>query len=83
MNLCKTVEKCVVAHHRCLTPPEDDAQDELVEPPAGPPVIEGKRAANTRHHFAAVHEMYDKGVPGRRTAPPPTCCPLVLGGRRS
>ncbi|WXH43000.1 transposase [Streptomyces netropsis] len=60
LNLCKTVEKCVVAHRRCLTPPED--QDEVVEPIAGPPAIEGKRAANTRRHFAAVHEMYDKGV---------------------
>ncbi|MEV8021363.1 ISL3 family transposase [Streptomyces sp. NPDC086554] len=24
--------------------------------------VEGKRAANTRRHFAAVHEMHDKGV---------------------
>ncbi|ANZ13544.1 IS transposase [Streptomyces noursei ATCC 11455] len=62
LNLCKTVEKCVVAHRRCLTPPEEEAQDEVTEPPAGPPVIEGKRAANTRRNFAAVHEMYDKGV---------------------
>lgn len=61
-NLCKTVEKCVVAHRRCLVPPEGEDQDVVVEPPAGPPAIEGKRAANTRRHFPAVHEMYDKGV---------------------
>ncbi|MGC0422720.1 transposase [Embleya sp. AB8] len=36
--------------------------DEVVEPPAGPPATEGKRASNTRRHFTAVHEMYDKGV---------------------
>lgn len=62
LNLCKTVEKCVVAHRRCLTPPEEEAQDKATEPPAGPPVIEGKRAANTRRNFAAVHEMYDEGI---------------------
>ncbi|MEU5187687.1 ISL3 family transposase [Streptomyces klenkii] len=62
LNLCKTVEKCVVAHRRCLVPPEDEDQDDVVEPPAGPLAIEGKRAANTRRHFTAVHEMYDKGV---------------------
>ncbi|WP_243740561.1 ISL3 family transposase [Streptomyces sp. 8K308] len=62
LNLCKTVEKCVVAHRRCLTSPEDEAQGEVMEPPTGSPGIEGKRAANTRRHFAAVHEMYDKGV---------------------
>ncbi|GAU71588.1 transposase [Streptomyces sp. NBRC 110611] len=58
LNLCKTAEKCVVAHRHCLTQP----QDEVVESPNGPPLVEGKRAANTRRHFAAVHEMYDKGV---------------------
>ncbi|MCY0932589.1 ISL3 family transposase [Streptomyces sp. H27-H1] len=62
LNLCKAVEKCVVSHRSCLTPPEDEAQDQVVEPAAGPPAIEGKRAANTRRHFAVVHEMYDKGV---------------------
>ncbi|MFG2860330.1 ISL3 family transposase [Streptomyces sioyaensis] len=60
-NLCKAVEKCVVAHRGCLTSLDDD-QDEPVELPAEPPVIEGKRAANTRRNYAAVHEMYDKGV---------------------
>ncbi|MFI9723924.1 transposase [Streptomyces sp. NPDC052396] len=62
LNLCKTVEKCVVAHRRCLVPPEDEGQGDVVEPPVGPPDAEGKRAANTRRHFTAVHEMYDKGV---------------------
>ncbi|MCW8381569.1 ISL3 family transposase [Streptomyces justiciae] len=62
LNLCKTVERCVLAHRRCLTPPQEEAQVAVVEPSAAPPAIEGKRAANTRRHFAAVHEMYDKGV---------------------
>lgn len=62
LNPCKTVQKCVVVHRRRLSPTEDEDQDEVVEPPAGPPAIEGKRAANTRRHFAAVHEMYDKDV---------------------
>nr|WP_232838195.1 ISL3 family transposase [Streptomyces geranii] len=61
LNLCKTVEKCVVAHRHCLVPPAETGQDEVVAAPAAP-VIEGKPAANTRRHFAAVHEMYDKGV---------------------
>ncbi|MFM9700870.1 ISL3 family transposase [Streptomyces europaeiscabiei] len=60
LNLCKTVEKCVVAHRRCLIPPEDE--EEPVVEAAVPPAIEGKRATNTRRHFVAVHEMYDKGV---------------------
>jgi transposase len=60
LNLCKTVEKCVVVHRRCLTPPEE-AQDTVTVPPQ-PPAVEGKRAANNRRNFAAVHEMYDKGV---------------------
>lgn len=59
---CKTVEKCVVAHHRCLAPPEE-AHDEVVEPPAGPPVIEVKRAANSR-------------APCSREQP--CCCPRVV-----
>ncbi|MFE6691763.1 ISL3 family transposase [Streptomyces sp. NPDC057743] len=63
LNLCKTVEKCVVAHRSCLTSPEGEEQEEVVEPPPGEsPLVEGKRAANARRHFAAVHEMYDKGV---------------------
>ncbi|MFI1259200.1 transposase [Streptomyces netropsis] len=62
LNLCKTAGKGVVAHRRCLVPPEDEDQDEVVEAPAGLTAIEGKRAANTRRHFAAVNEMYDKGV---------------------
>ncbi|WP_394427473.1 hypothetical protein [Streptomyces sp. SGAir0957] len=60
--MSKTVEKCVPAHRRCFTPLQDEAQDAVVEPSAGPPAIEGKRAANTRHHFAGVHEMHDTGV---------------------
>ncbi|MFE3938445.1 transposase, partial [Streptomyces goshikiensis] len=43
-------------------PPDNEDHDEVVEPPAGPPAIEGKRAANARRHFAAVREIYDKGV---------------------
>ncbi|MFI1855085.1 ISL3 family transposase [Streptomyces sp. NPDC020480] len=61
-NLCKAVEKCVVAHRSCLAPAEDADHADLAERPAEPPAIEGKRAANTRRNFAAVHEMYDKGV---------------------
>lgn len=58
----KTVEKCALAHLRCLTPPQDEAQGAVVEPSVALPAIGGTRAANTRRHFAAVHEMYDKGV---------------------
>ncbi|GAA0380125.1 ISL3-like element IS466 family transposase [Streptomyces blastmyceticus] len=62
LNLCKTVEKCVVAHRRCLIPPGEEDQAGVVESSPEPSAIEGKRAANIRRHFAAVHEMYDKGV---------------------
>ncbi|QCX82294.1 Transposase (plasmid) [Streptomyces sp. YIM 121038] len=62
LNLCRTVEKSVVTHRRCLTPAGGEELDEVVESAVGAPVIEGKRAVNTRRHFAAVHEMYDKGV---------------------
>lgn len=61
-NLCKAVEKCVVAHRSCLAPAEDADHADLAERPPEPSAIEGKRAANTRRNFAAVHEMYDKGV---------------------
>ncbi|MFI1106214.1 transposase family protein [Streptomyces melanogenes] len=61
LNLCKTVEKCVVAHRHCLVPPKETGQDEAVAAPTAL-VIEGKRAANNRRHFSAVHAMYDKGV---------------------
>ncbi len=33
----------------------------MIGPPQ-PPAVEGKRATNTRRNFAAVHEMFDKGV---------------------
>ncbi|WP_240509406.1 ISL3 family transposase [Streptomyces agglomeratus] len=60
-NLCEAVEKCVVAHRSCLLAPAEE-DDQVVESPAGSPLLEGKRAANIRRNHAAVHEMYDKGV---------------------
>lgn len=62
LNPCRSAQKCVVTHRRCRIPPEDADHDEVVERPAGPPATEGKRAPNTRRHFTAVHEKYDKGV---------------------
>jgi hypothetical protein len=61
LNLCKTVEKCVVVHRRCLTPPEE-AQDTVTVPPQ-PPAVEGKRAANNRRNFAAVMTLLESPHP--------------------
>ncbi|WP_435224262.1 ISL3 family transposase [Streptomyces sp. Tue6028] len=69
-NLCDAVEKCVATHRSCLAEPIEDApadatvgqeaaagQEEVSAPPAGMRVI------RRRERHAAVHDLYDKGVP--------------------
>ncbi|HEX2298940.1 MAG TPA: ISL3 family transposase, partial [Pseudonocardiaceae bacterium] len=70
MNLCEAVEKCVAEHRKCLAEPADDtaAPNPAVPVPDAtteevPAPMEGLRAIKRRERHAAVHDLYDKGVP--------------------
>lgn len=71
INLCEAVEKCVAAHRGCLAEPASDTTPEPVDPPSQaaetetPAPVEGLRAIRRRERHAAVHALYDKGVPIR------------------
>ncbi|MEU6145642.1 hypothetical protein ABZ848_35525 [Streptomyces sp. NPDC047081] len=62
-NLCEAVEKCVAMHRSCLAEPtEGTPADATAEPEvSGRP--EGMRVIRRRERHAAVHALYDKGVP--------------------
>ncbi|MER8073383.1 ISL3 family transposase [Streptomyces sp. NPDC094034] len=63
-NLCEAVEKCVATHRSCLAEPTEDAPADATaaeqEVPGRP---EGMRVIRRRERHAAVHALYDKGVP--------------------
>jgi transposase len=70
INLCEAVEKCVAEHRKCLAEPADDtAADAPIMPVPDataeevPAPMEGLRAIKRRERHAAVHDLYDKGVP--------------------
>ncbi|MGW4034394.1 ISL3 family transposase [Streptomyces sp. NPDC004838] len=61
-NLCEAVEKCVAAYRSCLAEPtEDTPADATAEEVSGRP--ERMRVIRRRERHAAVHTLYDKGVP--------------------
>ncbi|WTJ87723.1 ISL3 family transposase [Streptomyces sp. NBC_01538] len=62
-NLCEAVEKCVATHRSCLAEPAEDAPAEAAaeQEVSGRP--EGMRVIRCRERHAAVHALYDKGVP--------------------
>ncbi|MFD5430445.1 ISL3 family transposase, partial [Streptomyces sp. NPDC127084] len=61
-NLCEAVEKCVAAHRSCLAEPTEDMPAVAAEQEvSGRP--EGMRVIRRRERHAAVHALYDKGVP--------------------
>ncbi|GAV38253.1 ISL3 family transposase [Streptomyces acidiscabies] len=68
-NLCEAVEKCVAAHRSCLTEATEDAPADATDEQkaaAGeeaPVRAEGMRVIRRRERHAAVHALYDKGVP--------------------
>ncbi|MFF3733299.1 ISL3 family transposase [Streptomyces sp. NPDC002476] len=62
-NLCEAVEKCVATHRSCLAEPTDDAPAHASAEPEVSGRSEGMRVIRRRERHAAVHTLYDKGVP--------------------
>ncbi|MFI6123331.1 transposase [Streptomyces sp. NPDC051064] len=62
-NLCEAVEKCVATHHSCLTEPTEDASAYATVEQEVSGRAEGMRVIRRRERHAAVHALYDKGIP--------------------
>jgi len=62
-NLCEAVEKCVATHRNCLAEPTEDAPADATAEPEVSGRPEGMRVIRRRERHAAVHALYDKGVP--------------------
>ncbi|MFD5186531.1 ISL3 family transposase [Streptomyces sp. NPDC058372] len=65
-NLCEAVEKCVATHRSCLTEATEDApadEQKTAAAEEAPVRPEGMRVIRRRERHAAVHALYDKGVP--------------------
>ncbi|MHC3474880.1 ISL3 family transposase [Streptomyces sp. 7R007] len=62
-NLCEAVEKCVATHRSCLVEPTGDAPADTTAEQAVTGRLEGMRLIRRRERHAAVHALYDKGVP--------------------
>ncbi|MFD6986425.1 transposase, partial [Streptomyces sp. NPDC059956] len=70
-NLCEAVEKCVATHRSCLAEATEDAPAGATDGPKSatkeevPVRPEGMRVIRRHERHAAVHDLYDKGVPVR------------------
>ncbi|MGX1364778.1 transposase [Streptomyces canus] len=62
-NLCEAAEKCVATHRSCLAEPTEDAPADATAEPEVSGRPEGMRVIRRRERHAAVHALYDKGVP--------------------